>query len=196
MGLREASKDEDLDLGHAAVDEEFDASDEAGVVGSQERDGFGDFVGGAHSAHGDTTDESRLKLISAGGLSEAINGRSFDGAGADNVYADFTVLEIHGPTAREGSEGGFGGAVDAKGGYAFYRHDGGIENDGGAVDEKREGFLDSEKNAFHVYVESLVVVGFGDRAERCELSEAGIGEEDVDAAFLLFNCGVEAIEIG
>jgi hypothetical protein len=33
-----------LDLGHAAVDEQFDARDVAAFVGSQERNHFGDLV--------------------------------------------------------------------------------------------------------------------------------------------------------
>ena len=155
-------------------------------------DGFGDFVGGAHAAHGDTADESGFELGGiADGLPQAIDGRGFDGAGADDVDADFAVLEIDGPTAGERAEGGLGGAVDAEGRHAFYGNDGGVENDGGAVDEKREGFLYSEENAFYVYVESLVVVGFGDGAEGREFAEAGVGEEDVDAAFLLFDDGVQ-----
>jgi hypothetical protein len=171
-----------LDLGHAAVDEEFDPGDEAGVVGGQEGDGFGDFVGGAHAAHGNAADESRFELGAiTNGLPQAINGRGFDGTGADDVDADFTVLEINGPTAGERAEGGFGGAVHAKGGHAFYGNDGGVENDGGAIDEKRKGFLYGEENAFHIYFESFVVVGLGDRAEGREIAEAGVGEEDVDA---------------
>jgi hypothetical protein len=56
--------------------------------------------------------------------------------------------------------------------------------------------LDGEENALHVHVESFVVVGFGDRAEGREIAETGVGEENVDAAFLLFDGGVETIEIG
>ena len=52
-----------------------------------------------------------------------------------------------------------------------------------------------KRTPFHVYVESLVVVGFGDRTEGREFAEAGVGEENVDAAFLLFHRGVKAIEI-
>jgi hypothetical protein len=187
----------ELDLGHASVYEEFDAGDEAGVVGGEEGDGFGDFVGGAHAAHGDTADESSFELgCIADDLPKTIDGRSFNGAGADDVDADFAVLEIDRPTAGERAEGGFGSAVDAEGGHAFDGDDGGVENDGTAIDEKRESFLYGEENAFHVYVERFVVVGFGDRSEGSEFAEACVGEEDVDAAFLLFDGGVEAIQIG
>ena len=135
-------------MGHAAVYEEFDSGDEAGVVGGEEGDGFGDFVGGAHAAHGNAADESSFELgCIADGLSKAIDGRGFDGAGADDIDADFAVLEIDGPTAGEGAKGGFCGAVDAEGGHAFDGDDRGIENDGGTVDEKREGFLYCEENA-------------------------------------------------
>ena len=136
-------------MGHAAVDEEFDAGDEAGVVGGEEGDGFGDFVGGAHAAHGDTADESGFELGGiADGLPQAIDGRGFDGAGADDVDADFAVLEIDGPTAGERAEGGFGGAVDAEGRHAFYGNDGGIENDRGAVDKKGRAFCTVKRTPF------------------------------------------------
>ena len=127
---------------------------------------------------------------------EAVEARSFDGAGADDVDADFAVFEIECPSAGERTYGGFCGAVDAERGRSFYGDDGGVENDGAAVGEKREGFLYGEEKAFDVGVEGFVVVGFGDGAERCEFADAGVGEENVDAAFLLLDGGVEAIEIG
>jgi len=39
-------------LGHAAVDEELDASDVATFVGSEEGDHFGDFIQGSRSSEG------------------------------------------------------------------------------------------------------------------------------------------------
>jgi hypothetical protein len=110
-------------LGQAAVDEEFYASDETGVVGGEEGDGFGDFVGGAHAAHGDAADESSFELgCIADDLPKTIDGRGFDGAGADDVDADFAVLEIDGPTAGERAEGGFGmtEAPSTRRGRAFW----------------------------------------------------------------------------
>ena len=40
------------DLGHAAVDEELDASDVATFVGSEEGDHFGNFVQGSRATEG------------------------------------------------------------------------------------------------------------------------------------------------
>jgi len=52
-----------LDLGHAAVDEEFDAGDVAGVVGGEEGDGLGDLVGVADAAEGDAGGHAGFKLV-------------------------------------------------------------------------------------------------------------------------------------
>jgi hypothetical protein len=64
------------------------------------------------------------------------------------------------------AEGGFCGAIDAKRGVSFYGVDGGVENDGAAVGEKRKVLLDGEKKAFDVGVEGPVVARFGDGAKR------------------------------
>jgi hypothetical protein len=56
--------------------------------------------------------------------------------------------------------------------------------------------LDGEEEAFDVGVECFVVMGFGDRAERSEFAAAGVGEKNVDAAFLLLDGGVEAVQVG
>src|SRR6185437_17025795 len=92
-----------LDLGHAAVDEEFDAGDVAGVVGGEEGDGLGDLVGVAHAAEGDAGGHAGFELFGllfAAG--EVVDGGGFDVAGADGVDADFAVLEVGRPGTGEG----------------------------------------------------------------------------------------------
>ena len=55
--------------------------------------------------------------------------------------------------------------------------------------------MHGEEQALHVDVECFIEVGFGDLAERGELAAAGVGEEDVEAAFLLLDRGEELVEI-
>jgi len=39
-----------LNLGHAAVDEQFDAGDETAIIGGEEHGCLGDLIGVAHTA--------------------------------------------------------------------------------------------------------------------------------------------------
>jgi hypothetical protein len=65
---------ERLDLGHAAVDEEFDAGDVAAVVGGQEHGRPGDLVGGRQAPERDRADEgsgqNRAFLYAKGSIAE------------------------------------------------------------------------------------------------------------------------------
>lgn len=63
-----ASEVGQLDLGHAAVYEELDAGDKAAVIGGEEGNGFGDFVGCAEAAQGDTTHHGSFELGSLLGI--------------------------------------------------------------------------------------------------------------------------------
>src|ERR1700722_340151 len=185
-----------LDLGHAAVDEKFCAGYEAAVVGGQEDNGFGDFAGGADAAQGNGGGHAGLEGFELLRIGEQVVGtRGFYGAGADDVHANFPVFEVGGPGAGEGADRCFGGAVDAERRDAFGAGDGAVDDDGRAVAQERQGFLDGEEDALHVDTEFLVELGFGDGAEWSESAAAGVGKNNVEMAFLFFDGGEEAIEI-
>jgi len=174
-------------LDHAAVDEEFDASDVATFVGSEEGDYFGYFVQGsgategyfAHNAVGVFFD-----LFFGHAQRIAVAWRR-NHAWTNSVHTDFALFEIRGECARERTHGCFGCAIDAERGRACSRNDRRIQNDGASVLKKRERLLHGEEKTLDVGVEDLVEVLFGDCPERCEFSGARIGEKNVDVAFLL-----------
>jgi len=134
--------------------------------------------------------------VSSAFLPKPFEARSVDGAGADRVDANLAVFEILDPGAGEGADSGFCGAVNAESRSTFYGDDGGIENDRAAVGEERKRFLDGKEEAFDVGVECLVVMGFRDGTKWSEFAATGVGEENVDAALLLLDGGVETIEVG
>jgi hypothetical protein len=61
-----------LDLGHAAIDEEFDAGDVAAVVGGQEHGHRGNLVGGRHAPERNRADEGIQLLGVRLGLGETV----------------------------------------------------------------------------------------------------------------------------
>src|ERR1700682_3942654 len=107
------------DLRHAAVDEELGAGDVAAVVRRKEEDGLRNLVGASHAAHGHGPDDVRLELLELRrGQPEVVVAGRVDGTGADDIDTDFSALQVDGPAAREGPDGGLGGAVDAEGLHA------------------------------------------------------------------------------
>ena len=183
--------DDHLDLGGATVDEEFDAVDEARVVGGEEEGDGCDLFRAAHFAAWDQGFEA-LFCVRA----ERIEDRRVDGAGAEDVHANSSLLELDQPGASEGAHGSFAGAVDAERRKALDAGDGAVEEDGAVVVEERQRLLHGEERAAHVEVEGLVEVFFGDLFERGELALAGAGEEDVDLALFALDGLVEAVEVG
>src|SRR5882724_6506187 len=95
-----ASVDMLLYLRHSAVDGEFDASDEATVVGGEEESGLGDLDRLAHAAERDLLDHLRLESrdLIGGEAAFAQDGR-IDGSGRDDVDADLAGFEVRGPGA-------------------------------------------------------------------------------------------------
>ncbi len=167
-----------LDLGGAAVDEELDAVDVAGVVGGEEEGDGGDLFGAADLA---ARNEGGEVVLGVG--AEGVEDGRVDGSGAEDVDADLAVLEVVEPGAGEGADRSFAGGVDAEGREAFDAGDGAVEDDGAVVVEEGQGLLDGEEGAADVEVEGVVEVLFGDLADFGELAAAGAGEEDVDVAF-------------
>src|SRR5882762_2187315 len=85
-----------LDLGSAAVNEQFDTRDEAGVIRRQKQRDLGNFLGFSHPSHRDSGYDPRNHV---GGLS--IRQRSIDRTRTDNVGANTTVLQVCGPGSHE-----------------------------------------------------------------------------------------------
>src|SRR5277367_6677705 len=186
-----------LNLGHAAVDEQFCAGYEAAVVGGQEDDGFGDFAGGADAAQGNGGGHAGLESFELIRIAEqVISTRRFYGARADDVHADFPVFKVGGPGAGERTDRCFRGAVDAERGDAFGAGDGAVDDDGGAIAQERQGFLNGEEDALHVDAKFLIELGFGDGAKRSKCAAASVGKNNVEMAFLFFDAGEEALEVG
>src|SRR6202008_4063410 len=79
---------------------------------------------------------------------------------------------------------------------AFVAGDGAVENDGAAVGDEVEKLLDGEEGAFDVDVEDKVELLFSDLAEGDKFTDAGVGEDDVDAAVLLRYVIMELVEVG
>ena len=91
------------DLGHAAVDEELDASDVAACVGSEEGNHFGNFVQGSRATERYFISDAVCVLFDlffrhSQGIAVA---RRRDDAGTNSVDADFAIFEIRGEGARE-----------------------------------------------------------------------------------------------
>ena len=92
-----------LDLRHTAVHEQFDAIYIATVIRRQKNDCFADFVWCSRTAQGRGGRGLRLKLLDllvAHTEFRLVAGRNH-GAGADNVYADLTILQIDAPRAAK-----------------------------------------------------------------------------------------------
>src|SRR6266403_3875962 len=92
------------DLGHAAIDAQFDAGHEAAVVGGQKQCGGRDFFGAAQPVKWYRRGE--LCLV---GLS--VQHFSVDRARAQRVEPDAAIVELPGPGAGIGPQRGLGGAV-------------------------------------------------------------------------------------
>src|ERR1700751_2708168 len=100
-----------LDLGHAAIDAQFDAGHEAAVIGGQKQWRGCDPFGGAQPV--EWYPRGELCLV---GLT--VQHGSVDRARAQRVEPDAAVVELAGPGAGIGPQGGLSGAVGAVTGNA------------------------------------------------------------------------------
>src|SRR5208283_1546641 len=162
---------------HAAVDVKVDAGDIACVVRRQEQRRLGDFFGLADPAKWYLCGDIRAKLFELSrGQAHLSEDWRLDGAGADGVDPNFAVLQFRRPASGEGTHGGFRRRVNAEAGHSLRVRYGRIEDDRSAVDDQRQRLLDSEKQAFHIYVEVVVEMRLGDGVERGDFGYSGIGE--------------------
>jgi hypothetical protein len=78
-----------LNLSGTTVNEEFDAVNEAGIAGGEEKGDRRDLLRAAHLAARDLGFEEFFGVIS-----EGIEDRRVDGAGTEDVHADSALLEF------------------------------------------------------------------------------------------------------
>ena len=78
-----------LDLSGTTVDEQFDAIDEAGIAGGEEKSDRRDLLRASHLAARDLGFEEFL-----GVFSEGIEDRRVDRAGTEDVHADSALLKL------------------------------------------------------------------------------------------------------
>src|ERR1700720_3697567 len=89
-----------LDLGSAAVNEQFDTRNETGVIRRQKQRDLGHFLRFSHTSHRDGGYNPGNHV---GGL--PIRQRSIDWTRTNNVRADMTVFQIRSPGSHEGANG-------------------------------------------------------------------------------------------
>src|ERR1700675_2118013 len=107
-----------------------------------------------------------------------------------------TIFEIRGPGAHERTNRRLAGCVNAKGSSALYTRNGTRKNDGAAIVQEGQSFLNREECALYIDIEELVKMFFGDVAERHEFADAGVGEDNIDSPLHFADCLVEKIKIG
>src|SRR6201993_2737657 len=100
-----------LDLGHAAIDAQFDAGHEAAVIGGQKQCGGCDLLWAAQPLEWYRRGELRLVGLS-------VQHGSVDGARAQRVEPDAAAVGLPGPGAGIGPQRGLGSAIGAVTGNA------------------------------------------------------------------------------
>src|SRR5580692_12184158 len=102
-----------LDLGHAAIDVEFDSGHVTRFVRCKEGNSLGDLIGISQSAQGNRFCEVLFHLCQRIALLPSVENRSFDMARADGVNTDPAFLQFVGPSPRERPDRRLAGAVNA-----------------------------------------------------------------------------------
>src|SRR3984957_8038943 len=107
-----------------------------------------------------------------------------------------TIFQIRSPGADERTDSRFAGCVNAEGRGAFYTRDGTRKNDGAAIVQEGQSFLNREECALYVDIEQLVEMFFGDVGEGDEFADASVGEDNINSSLHLSDCLVEKVKIG
>src|SRR5579864_5211662 len=103
-------------LCEATVDEQIDTCDEAAVLGCKEQYSGRDFLGATDASQRCRGGEPGAQLVRFGGGGNlTFDNRRVDGARADGIDADATVLQFDGPCASERANGCFCRAVGVVG---------------------------------------------------------------------------------
>src|ERR1700739_3824264 len=125
--------------GHAAIDREIHAGDEACFVRCEEQGGRRDLLRTAEPPERDGRGELGAGLVGPlFGRRLLLEDRRVDRARADRIDPDATVLQLRRPGADEGTNCRLGGTVGGQTGDAFVLGDRGDHDDRAAVIQKRQ----------------------------------------------------------
>src|ERR1700688_766672 len=116
------------------------------------------------------------------------------GPGAQDIRANATVLQLHGPGSHQIANRRFGSAVGTEGSCAFDTRDGADENDRPSVVHQWQGLLHREQRALHVEIEKLVEMRLCEACQWGGFADGGIGDQDIDLPLPLHRL-VESIEV-
>src|SRR5580698_3369833 len=121
-----------LDLGGAAVHEEFDPVDETRIAGGEEEGDGRDLFRASHFA---TWDLGLEELLGVG--SEGIKDWRVDRSGTEDVHSDSALLELQEPRTSKRANRSLAGAVDAERGDTLDARNRAVQKDGAIVVEER-----------------------------------------------------------
>ena len=153
--------------GHAAIDWEVHACDEACFVRSEEQGGRRDLLRAAEPPERDGRGELGAGLVGPFlGRRLLVEDRRIDRTWADRIDADAAVLQLDRPGADEGADCRLGGAVGGEAGDALVLGDRCDHDDRTAVIQKRQGLLDCEGEAARVDRKDLVEAFLGRLGEQ------------------------------
>src|SRR5579863_6919208 len=107
-----------------------------------------------------------------------------------------TIFEIRSPGAHERTDRRFAGCVNSEGRSAFYARDGTRKNDGAAIVQEGQSFLNREECALYIDIDQLVKMFFGDFTEGNEFTDAGVAEDNIDSSLRFGDSLVKTIKIG
>src|ERR1700723_560817 len=136
------------DLRSAAVHEQFDTSDETGVVRSKKQRRLGNFLGFPHASHRDGGHNARNHFWRL-----PTHQRRIGWTRTHNVGTDTTVLQVRRPCSDERADGSLTRRVNAEATCTFNTCDRAIENDRAAIFQQRQGLLHSKKRSLHIDIE-------------------------------------------
>jgi hypothetical protein len=122
-------------------------------------------------------------------------GRRRNDARTDGGDADTLALQVHSPIAGKRAERRFGATIDAEGRVPLNGNQRGVQDNRAARGHERQCALNREECALDVDVELLVEVFLRNLAQRTELADAGVGEEDVESALLLADDPINLVDI-
>lgn len=185
-------------LRYAAVGEELDAVDVAGIVTCKERCHCGDFVGFADAPQGAVFKESlhrRLRIVTESVHQSLRIGRSW----TDDVDPDAEAFGVVHPASHKRTQGTLRRAVDAHPRAGIDGCGGADDHDCAASAHAGKGFLHGQDDTFDVCRELLVNQDRVDPAKRRVHPTTGIGDKNVDPAMLRDNLpdrGLNGCRIG
>src|SRR6202140_386002 len=180
-----------LDLGSAAVNEQFDTRDETGVIRRQKQRRLGNFLGFPHASHRDGGHNPCNHVCRL-----PTHQRRIDRTRTNNVRADTTVLQICSPGSHQRADCSLTRGVDAEGGSALNTRDGAVENDRATILQERQCLLHRKQRSPYIDVEQLVEMLFGDGPEGNKFANAGVGENNIDSPLPFRHGLVETIKVG